>query len=57
MSNEHPKDKEGDEIPGAKSIVELAQDYIEQGRGIKYKLMYEFSSCINTPKKLGKYNL
>lgn len=57
MKTEHPKDEEGEEIPGAKSIVELAQDYIEQGRSIKYKLMYEFSSCINTPKKLGKYNL
>ena len=23
----------------------------------KYRLMYEFNSCLNTPEKLGEYNL
>lgn len=54
MSTTPPKDDEGNEIEGEKSIVELAQEYIKMTR---YRLMYEFNSCLNTPEKLGKYNL
>ena len=54
MSTTPPLDEEGNEMVGVKSIVELANDYI---RPTKFRLMYEFNSCINIPEKLEKYNL
>ena len=55
MSTTPPVDEDGNEIPGqTKSIVELAQESIKM---TTFRLMYEFNSCLNTPKKLGKYNL
>ena len=55
MSTTPPVDEEGNEIEGEKSIVELANEYMS--KKTTFKLMYEFNSCLNTPKKLGKYNL
>ena len=57
MSRLPPKDEDGNEIEGAKSIVEIAEEYIAKGNQITYKLMYEFNSVINIPEKLGKFNL
>ena len=54
MCMERPKDEEGNEIQDAKTIAELALEY---QRPYKYKLMYEFNSCLNCPEPLGKYNL
>ena len=54
MSTMPPKDFENKEIPGEKSIVDLSVDAHVMTR---YKLMYEFSQCLNIPEKLGKYNL
>ena len=54
MSTMPPRDFEGKEIIGEKSIVELSDDAHVMTR---YKLMYEFSQCLNIPEKLGKYNL
>ena len=54
MSTLPPNDFEGQPIPGAKSIVDLS---VEAQQLTRYKLMYEFSQCLNIPEKLGKYNL
>ena len=54
MSTLPPLDAEGQPIEGAKSIVEEAQAYAKL---YKYKLMWEFNSCINIPKKEGKFNM
>ena len=44
-----------EDIPGTKSIVKEAEE--AQVKHTRYKLMYEFSQCLNIPEKLGKYNL
>ena len=44
-----------EDIPGTKSIVKEAEE--AQIKHTRYKLMYEFSQCLNIPEKLGKYNL
>ena len=54
MSTIPPNDPEGNPIPGAKSIVDVANDAKETN---KFLLMYEFSQCLNIPENLGKYNL
>lgn len=41
-------------IEGAKSIVDVAKECMGM---IKFKMMYEFNSVINTPEKEGKYSL
>ena len=51
---ERPKDEEGNEIEGAPTIAEMALEFTKLR---KYRMMYEFNSCLNCPKPLGKYNL
>ena len=54
MSTMPPQDSEGNEIEGERSIVDISKDFMNP---VKYKLMYEFNSCLNTPEHNGKYNM
>lgn len=55
MSTSPPTDPEtNEEIPGAKSIVQLSKDYQKQ---YEYLVMYEFNSVLNMPEHEGKFNL
>ena len=54
MSTMPPQDSEGNEIAGAISIVDESLKFMAPK---KFKMMYEFNSCINIPEKLGKYNM
>ena len=54
MSTAPPSDANGKPIPGAKSIVELAEEYMMPK---EYLLMYEFGTINNIPEKLGGFNL
>ena len=54
MSTAPPSDANGKPIPGARSIVELAEEYM---RPKEYLLMYEFGTINNIPEKSGGFNL
>ena len=54
MGTEPAKDTNGDPIPGSVSMVQLAEQFVLPK---KFRLMYEFYSCLNIPEKLGKFNL
>jgi len=45
---------DGKPLPGAKTMRELAKEYLDSE---EFVLMYEFNSVLNIPEKLGKYNL
>lgn len=54
METKPPCDEEGNEIPGARSIVEIAKDFMKP---VKYKIMYEFDTCMNIPEHCEGFNL
>ena len=55
MDTKPPVDPEtNQEIPGAKSIVQLSKDYQKL---YEYVVMYEFNSVLNMPKHEGKFNM
>jgi len=54
MSTAPPSDANGKPFPGAKSIVELAEEHMMLK---EYLLMYEFGMINNIPEKTVGYNL